>query len=341
MRTLLPSCALVLGTLLPAQNASPTPTPPNTLPAAPAAGELAAAKARLQAALQKSATLADTAFTARWGPDKKKKDDNDPFAAMMGVRASGVLTGSWHADCLHVAIDGDNDDELVVAGRRTIAKDGTSDWKLRNGRYADGNKFDFVADPALLLQQLASWDLAVTNRGAGALDDRPVEIVSVALNADQVAEAVWAGLLPEAIITVTGGSRIFRLGAAIGGGGGARPPLPPPTTTVDVAFHLDPGTNLIHQIHFRGYTKSDGKMGGGMVVMQAAGGVVRAGGDDEEEEADEKDEAKTDAPLVYDNGLPNRPRKKVSVADYKIRFTEHGNKQPPPWTDLQKKLLGR
>lgn len=334
MRTLLPSCALVLGTLLSAQNASPTPAA-----AAPTAGELAAAKARLQASLQKCATLTDTAFTARWGPDKKKKDDNDPFAAMMGLRSSGSLHGSWHADSLHVAFDTDQDDEWVVAGRRTIAKDGTSDWKLRPGRFADGNKVDFVADPALLLQQLAQWDLAVTHRSVGALDDRPVEIVSVTLNADQVAEAVWTGVLPEAVTTATGGSRILRL-AAIGGGGG-RPPLPPPATTVDVAFHLDPGTNLIHQIHFRGYTKSDGKMGGGMVVVQAAGGVVRGGGDDEEEEADEKDEATKDAPLVYDSGLPNRPRKKMSVADYRVRLTDHGQKQTPPWNELQKKLLGR
>lgn len=340
MRFLLSSCALVLAGLLPAQVTSPAPA----APAAPAAADLAAAKARVSAALQKCAALADTAFAMKWGPDKKKKKADDPFARMMGAMASGQTKGSWHADLTHVRYEGDTDDELLVAGRRTLAKDGTVDWRLRSGRFADGNTNAYVPDVALLLQQLASWDLAVTNRSVGALDDRPVEIVSVTLSADQVADAVWAGLLPEAIVTANGlgGGRIVRMGMNIGGGN--RTPATPPDTTIDLAIHLDPATNLIHQLHFRGWTKEAQGGAAGVFVVQAGGARVAGGGDEEED--DEEDEtkeaaAKKDAPLVYENGLPTRPRKKTSVCDVTVKLSQHGQTPAPALTDAQKQLLGR
>ncbi|MFY9341078.1 MAG: hypothetical protein WAT39_01220 [Planctomycetota bacterium] len=336
MRSQLLPSALVLVALLPAQD-----TPP-TAPASPAAAELAAAKTRLAAALAKTATVADTAFTVAWGADKKKKDNDNPFAALTGGRATGKVTGSWHRDELRLAFDGDNADELLIAGRRALAKDADSEWKLRSGRYADGNKLDFVPDPSLLLQQLAAWDLAVTQRTAGSLDDRPVEIVSATLSPEQAAEAVWSGLLPEAITQASGG--VMRFAAIAAGGGGARPAPPAPTTTIDVAFHLDPGTNLIHQVQFRGWTKADGRMGAAgqfVVVGRAVNVAGGGGGDEEEEEEDAKAEPAKDAPLVYENGLPVRPRKKTSVCDCTVRLADHGKKAAAELTDAQKKLLGR
>lgn len=341
MPTFAPSCALLLGGLLLAQNTSPAPTTPPAV----AGADLGAAKTKLHGALQKSAALADTAFTVSWGPDKKKKaNDDNPFAAMMGARMSGKATGSWHRDSLALAFDGETADELLATGRRTLAKSGTDDWKVRAGRFADGNKLDFVPDPSLLLQQLASWDLEVTQRTAGALDDRPVEIVSVTLSPEQVAEAIYAGLLPEAITQAAMGGGVFRIAAGMGIGGAAagRKAPPAPTTTIDLAIHLDPGTNLIHQLHFRGWTKADQQGAAGVVMVQGGGVRVGGTGDDEDEEEDEKETAaKAEGPLVYENGLPVRPRKKISVSDCTIRFTEHGQKSPAPLTDKQKQLLGR
>src|SRR5262245_43124208 len=323
--------ALLCANLVPAQESQP---PAN----APAAEALAAAKQKLTAALQKTAALQDTGFRANWGADKKKKGEASPFD-MLGGNSTGKVEGSWYSDRQHLAFDNDTKDELVVAGRRSIAKDDQRDWCLRPGRFADGNPTGFVPDVPLLLQQLAKWDLAVVQRTASALDDRPVEVISVTLNADQVREAVWAGLIPESVASpLMGGIMRF--------GGGGRSAATPPLATVDLAVTIDPGTSLVHQIQFRSWSKQNamGKAAGGVFVVQAGGGAVTTvgggGGDD-----DEEDEAKTEtgkaAPMTWENGLPVRPRKKTTVMDYTVRLFDHGSKKAPELSDEQKKLLGR
>jgi hypothetical protein len=337
--------AVCLGTLLPAQTTSPAPATPT--PGAAAGADLTAAKAKLANALQKCASQHDTAFEFAWGPDgkKKKKDDAMAFAMALGAMPNGKTSGSWHADLLHVKFDNDNADELLVAGRRTLAKDGKHDWTVRTGRFADGNTAPFVPDPALLLQRLAAWDLAVTHRAVGSLDDRPVEIVSVSLTPDQVTEAVWAGLLPENIAQAAEGMGMFRM---VGGAAkGARPAPNEPSAQVDLAIHLDPATGIVHQLHFRGWAKADGPGArfagaGGVVVVGRA--IGPGGGGDEEEEEEESDKeaaAQKDAPLVYENGLPVRPRKKTTVNDCTVRLRDHGQKPAAELTTEQKRLLGR
>jgi hypothetical protein len=353
MRAMLPlssSCVLLLSaSLLTAQSASPAPAPAAQAPGAtaPAAGELAAAKTRATAALQKSAALADTAFALKWGPDKKKKDDGNPLAAMLGRNSSGATTGSWHEDRQRVVFDNDNDDELLLIGRRTLARDGTTEWRLRNGRFADGNQATWVPDVPLLLQQLAAMDLAVAHRAPGALDDKPVEVITATLTPEQTAQLVWAGALPDAVVSADSSGRIVRMAMMAGGAGaagGARPPAPVPTATVDVALHVDPGTNLVHKLHFRSWVKADAAGMPGVVMVAGGAGRVAVGGGGDEDDAEE-DEAKADAeaaaPLAYENGLPKRSRKKISVNDVVVTLREHGKTAAAPLTDEQKKLLGR
>ncbi len=331
MRTLLLSFVLAPALLAQAESSPPA-----------ASAELTAAEARAVAALKKSASLADTGFTLRWGPDeKKKKAADNPFAQLAGSATSGDTTGSWHQDHLRVAFSGENDDELVLAGGRTLAKDGERPWRLRQGRFADGSPLSFVPNVPLLLQHLAAQDLAVTQRTVGSLDDRPVEIVSATLNADQIAELVWSGLLPEALVTASGFGRAIRFAAIGAQAGQKRPAPPPPTSTVDIAVFLDPATTLVHQIRFRAWTKADqGGGAAGVMIVQRAGGAAVVEEDDEEEEA-EPDAAAKPATLVYENGLPVRPRKKVSVCDVVVSLHDHGKTTPPPFDETQKALLGR
>ncbi len=353
MRHLLPYVVVFAATLLPAQGTPPAPptTPTNPAPANPAPAntgeELAAAKARLTQALQKTAGRTDTAFAAQWGLDGKQPDQNDGLAMFVANQAaygSGKATGSWHADRLHVVFDGDQGDELVLAGRRMIARDANSEWKLRHERFADGNQVSFVPDAAALQQQLAAWELAVAHRTVGSLDDRPVEILTLTLTPEQVVEALWTGVLPPAL-AMGSQAAMFRMVAA---GNAQRRAPPSPDATVDLVAWVDPATDVVHKLHFRMWSKNAGGgrqavfvQGGGVARVQIGGVGVGGGGDDN---ADEDEAAKagqpTDGSVRDENHLPVRSRKNMMVADYTVRFTDHGSKAAPQLSDAQKRLLG-
>jgi hypothetical protein len=329
---------LVFTSLCLAQDpATPTPQPGN-----PSADQLAASKAKVHTALEKTAAVTDLAFKAKWAQDAKKKNDANAF--VLGMPSEGSVTGTSHPGLRTCTFENDNGDELVVAGPRTIARDGTNGWTLRAGRFADGNTIDFLPDAALLLDQLAAWDLAVVHREVGSLDDRPVEIVTVTLTADQVAQAVYGGAVPSALANSAFGGMVFQMV----GGAGARPAPQAFDATLDLAITFDPATSLVQQIKFRSWMKDEGgarvfRAGGGAIAVRAVAGVQvggaggAGGGEDEDEE--EKPEAKKDGPMQYEGGLPVRPRKKTTVYDYTVRFSEVGTAKPPVLTDAQKKLL--
>ncbi|MGK0517442.1 MAG: hypothetical protein ACJAUC_000120 [Planctomycetota bacterium] len=304
-------------------------------PVDPAIAAKVALKKRLTRALTKTAKTADTGFTIKWGPDKKAKENN-PFAAMMGQAASGNVTGSWHEGRTHIQFGGDETDELLLAGGNMIARDKDRDWCLRSGHFADGNKVTFVPNAHALLQQLASWPLAVTRREAGAYKDRPVEVVSVTLNAEQVGELMWSGSLPESLSQGNFGQVIN----IVMGGNAGRRAATPPNTTIDLAISLDPGTNLVHQIRVRAWTEAN--QNGGVFAF-AAGRVAvgqAVGDDDEEAEPNEdEDEAEDNKPLEYSKGLPKRSRKKTSVANFTLSLENHGQQAKPQLNDRQQSLL--
>jgi len=314
--TLLAACALPLAAQSPTPGASPEPGGPPT------------ARQRLTDALQKTAATPDTAFAAKWGPEKV--DRNNPFARLIGSMATGAVKGSWHDDLRCVAFDGDEGDELLIRAGRMIAKDGKRDWRRRRGHFADGNVIEHVPDPRALLQQLADWQLAVTNRSAGALDDRPVELISVTLNAEQVGELLWAGLLPQAL---TSNTLFANVAVQFGGNNNGRAAAQLPKATLDLAIALDPGTGLVHQLRARSW--SDTNVNGGVFVFPAGN---QAAGEDEEEE-EEEDEIDDDGPLVYERGLPKRSRKDKSVVDFTLTFTHHGEQPKPALNETQQQLL--
>ena len=298
----------------------------------PAVDPKAAVKKRLKAALAKSGTTADTAFSLKWGPDKKAKQNN-PFAAMMAEGNSGSVKGSWHDDYRTVKFAGKGKDELLLSGTRMLARDDNRKWCRRNAHFADGNRIIYIPDPQVLLQQLAAWPLAVTHREAGALNDRPVEIVSVTLNAAQVGELFWSGAMPESMATNNGIA--FGIAQQVGGGRAApaRAAATPPDVTMDLAISLDPSTHLVHEIRARAWAKENANM-----AVFVINGRIGGNADAEEEEAEEE-EVDESAPLVYEKGLPKRPRKKMGVANFTLRLTEHGQRAQAELNDKQKSLL--
>ncbi|MFN8825737.1 MAG: hypothetical protein ACK501_12260 [Planctomycetota bacterium] len=321
--------------LLPAQDSPATTQAP--APAPLTAEQLAAAKQRLSTALQKSAALVDTRFEAKWGADKKPKEGRNGNVAVffgdLGGIAEGACQGSWHPDLLHVRYDGGANDELLVAGRRMLAKDDQTPWCVRKRRFANGADLGFVPDPQLLLQRLAAMDLAVAMREVGALDDRPVELLSASLDQDQLADLLWSEALPPTLAQSMG--QIFRVAA--GGNDQKRMGAPKPDATLDLVVHIDPATSLVQRLQFRCWTKDDMPGMGRVVVVN--GGAVQAQEDEEEDEDEKANDA--NQPLRYENGLPVRPRKKINVVDFTARLSEHGKATAPALDDAQKKLLGR
>jgi len=322
--------------LLPAQDPPATTNPP-TKPQ-PSAERLAAATQRLATALQKTAALTDTGFQASWAPDNKPAAGANPgVAVILGARIGGSLEGacrgSWHRDLLHLHYDGGDHDELLVAGRRMLAKDGQTPWCLRRGRFANGADLGYVPDPHLLLQRLETMGLTVTNREVGSLDDRPVEVLSVTLDQDQLTDLLWSESLPASMAMNL--HQVFRIQG--GGGNQVRMGAQKPDAIVDLVVHLDPATSLVERLQFRSWTKDDAQVGRFVVVNGA--GAVRAGGDEEDEEAEAADGAANQ--LRYENGLPVRPRRKTKVMDFTVRLLEHGMVAPPTLDEAQRRLLGR
>src|SRR5690606_19282332 len=125
MRISIVPCALALSaSVLTAQSASSAPTTPPP-------AELAAATARLAAALQKCAGLPSATFTMRWAPVDKKKDDDNPLVQALRQSASGATAGSWQEERLHVKFANEVNDELLVVGRHTLARDEKNGWRMR------------------------------------------------------------------------------------------------------------------------------------------------------------------------------------------------------------------
>lgn len=305
---------------------------PETQPAVPAA-----VRARLTDALTKTAATSDTAFELQWG-QPPKKGARPGLAQILGARSRGEVRGSWHEDLAQLAFQNEQEDQLIMAGGKMIARDKQRDWCRRQDRFADGNPASSRPDPRALLAQLGSWPLAVTQRSAGSFEDRPVEVLSVTLTADQTAELLWSGALPAGLKHAAGAfGQAIQLNLVAGMGGG-RQAATPPELTVDLAISLDPGTGTIFEV--RGNAWAEQANNGNVFVFRAGAGAVQV---DEDEEDDEEDEAAPEeapgAPLRYEDGLPARDKKELARVPFRLTLRDHGRAEKPTLTPAQWLLL--
>ena len=307
------------------------------LPAQDAVAKLAA---KAQLALVKSSTTANTGFTVRWGPagdpGKAAAAAGAAAVALPAPGARGAASGSWSTDRQHARFDGDHGDEILVAGRRAIARDAKRAWSLRRARHADGSPAPFVPDVPALRSFLANQDLAPLHRDVGMLDDRPVEIFGTTLTAEQTTEAVWSGQLPEAWST---NSARLNLAALVAARGGDRTP-PAPGGTIDVAVHFEAATGIVRRVVVRTWAVQE-VMRGNRIAMRidADGRPERV---DPEEAAEDEAAAKQAAtePLRYEAGLPVRPRRGAVMHEYVVDLHGHGATEPPALDAAQRRLLG-
>ncbi|MGC6486140.1 MAG: hypothetical protein ACON4Z_00710 [Planctomycetota bacterium] len=301
----------------------------------------AATRARLAEALTKSAATADTAFELRWG-NEPAKGQRRGLAQLLGAASRGAVSGSWHAGAVHLRFENEQEDQLVVAAGRMIARDSEREWCLRQGRFADGNPASSRPDPQSLLAQLGGWPLALTRRSAGSFEDRPVEVVSVTLTADQTAELLWSGALPQGLKSAGGMmGQAIQLNLVAGGAGAPRPAATAPDLTLDLAISLDPGTNTIFEI--RGKAWAEKNRNGNVFVFRGGAVAVQVGAeaDDEDEDEDEDERPAQDpgAPLRYADGLPVRDSEELTSVPFRLVLRDHGRAPAPELPAAAARLL--
>jgi hypothetical protein len=283
----------------------------------------AAAAGTLRKALQQTAALPAIAFKSVESRDEAMMR-HLPIGAAEDVQVSGTLADG----VLHASI-GYDDDEVVLADGRMIARQQDGAWKLRRGCLADGKPLPFVLDPSVLLGVLARLPesaLQVTRVEPAKLKDRDVMLYSTTLTGAAAEELGLCGAMPR------GGGRMMVM---IGGAGA---PQPKAEVTVDLAVSVDPATGHVLRVHAKSYAKSE-LPGNVQVRFAGADGVEFDSGEAEEEAADEAGQA---GPLEYSKGLPKRKLdKKTSLTEFDVSFSQHGEAKKPELTDAARALLGR
>jgi len=289
--------------------------------AKPEATALAPKLALVQQALGAMAALPACAFATTLKTDSQ-------FARTVGARA-GVgatkVSGTWGDGRLHASL-AEGAEEVVWAGRRMAARNKGGAWVRRQGKLAEGGALPHVFDPDACFAALADAKLAILHAEVGALEDRPVEIVTARLEGDAARDLVWGGIVPE-------GDEFSRMIVMRAGGAAGAPKN---DVELDLAFFIDPATKRLLKMRLKCYSKS---IAGGAVFVAAGGGVAVA--EEEDEEAEEVDDKKQ--PLKLKDGLPIRHKAKNenwTTVTFDVVFTEHGTAKLPELDAAARAMLG-
>jgi hypothetical protein len=294
-----------------------------------------ARRARLAKALQKMAALPSLAFTS------KETGGGMDVIRVGGARPAPTEVSGRQADgLLHVTCAGDQ--EVLLGGRRMLARGGAGEaWKLRAAKTASGNPLPFLFDPQTFFTVLRDLNPEVARAEVGAWQDQPIEVFSVTLDGDAARELVWGGLVPEA--SGFGSMVVMRVAGAVGAAGAGVPVLPPPALKVDLAFFVDPASDLVRRLRVRVTDEGGGVLGGRVVF--AAGGGVAIGGEEEEEE-EETDEQKPKG-TTWKDGLPVRKGKNrkgaagEATSTLDVEFRDFEKAALPELDEKARALLGR
>jgi hypothetical protein len=173
---------------------------------------LTAKQALLQKVLRKMDSLPSCTFTAKvqntrlvGAADAARPGAAPPAqlqAAGFAVATSAAnavmnVEGGWGADLLWASAN-EGKDQVLWHGRRMVGRQGEEPWRLRQGVVGNGTRMPKLFDPETFFQALLHSKLDVIHADVGALEDRPVEIVTVSLTGDDSYDVLWSGLVPDA-----------------------------------------------------------------------------------------------------------------------------------------------
>ena len=297
--------------------------------------DLGPKQALLRKALQKMSGMPSFAFSTRVQTLRTTANNQAAFSNP----AAAVAEGGWAEGRLWASAN-DGLDQVVWNGRRMIARHDKEPWSLRQGAVGAGLAVPKVLDPDTFFLVLEKAKLELIHAEVGALEDRPVEILTLHAAGEGAIDLLWAGLFPDSTLNQNLGVRAAMPGAV--------QPIPVRSEIdIDIAIFLDPATARIHQIHVRGYSKGMANSAAGGLAMGAAvplpGAPPKAVEKVPEKNvvpADAKAAAQTE--LVFEQGLPIRKPKdkemQTTVA-FDIKFTNHEAAKPPELDAQARELL--
>jgi hypothetical protein len=321
---------------------------------------LANKQALLQKALRKMDSLTSCAFTARLQNSRLTAAGNGaagngarpaavalPPAPAGGMGGMAVATapastvvnidGGWGGALLWASAN-EGRDRAVWHGRRMVGRQGEEQWRLRQGVVGDGVPMPKLFEPETFFQALLHSKHEVIHADVGALDDRPVEILTVSISGDEAYDVLWSGLIPDATTNSYLGTRSVAAR-------GARAKL---EIEIDVAVWLDPATSRVQQCKVRCYTKGAANAGGQVAVVAGLGAGPQPPGGvaprpvPAPESAEQAPEAPA-GPLVFQDGLPTRAPKAgqtLMVVSYDLTFANHEAAVAPAIDAAARALLG-
>ena len=319
---------------------------------------LANKQALLQKALRRMDSLTSCAFTARLQNSRLPGGANGAAArpgaaavpaapappagavAVFTAAASTVtnIEGGWSGDLLWASAN-DGRDQVVWHGRRMVGRQGQEQWRLRQGVVGDGVLMPKLFEPETFFQALLHSKLEVIHADVGALEDRPVEILTVSISGDDAYDVLWSGLVPDAATNSYLGTRSVA----------ARGARPKPEIEIDLAVWLDPATARVQQCKVRCYTKGAANAGGQVAVVaggRGAGPQPQGGVAPRPVPAPESAEQAPEAPagpLVFEDGLPARAAKSgqtLMVVSYDVTFANHEAAVAPAIDAAARAMLG-
>lgn len=279
---------------------------------------------KLKKALSTMATLPSLAFetsttTVAHSPFGRGRAPRPRESASNGVVSGDIL-------CVNL---NDDADQLVIRGRRMIAKNDDTDWALRRGKLANGRTLPFLFDPQLFFSTLSQLPIKVMHKEVGTANNKPVETYTFSVTGDRAQNLLWAGAIPEP----SGGSSTGAVQMVMVGGGGAFAARPAKgKVTIDVAVSLDPATSLVHAVKIRTYSK-------GTAFARAV--IVGGGFGQKEEEEEEEEEEKEFDPQnpKFKHGLPVRKKKDKTFMKFDIQLKQHNSAVLPDLDARARALL--
>jgi hypothetical protein len=237
-----------------------------------------------------------------------------------------IVVGTVHGNTVRASLD---DDEVLFAAGRMVARSGNGAWQLRRRCLVDGRPLPFIFDPHALCHVLGRLPVgALTPAQSASSQSNGKDFVTHVLHfvGTQAQEFVWSGALPGA-----DGGRVRVVSDQTGAPAGKT------EIELDLALTVDVTAGVVVRVQSRIYSKEALPTNVALRFAGAPSGQ-RTGADD----SDAQTRAAHEAGLHVRDGLPERKvGAHTSVVTFDVTLSEHGTARPIEISAAVRALLER